>query len=824
MMDRSTVRVALRTLGRHKGFTTVAILSLAVAIALNTVMYSVSIAMLAPAIGVNRPEHIYSFFYYGNFRRQLSLSQVEDALLAGSKDLLGVTGAVPYRASTTTPVVQAGENFRRIQLPQVVRPNFFEFLGVSPLEGRTFRASDETEGGSPVVISRRLAQNVFPAVSPLGESFLLDGKGYIVIGVVEHLPKFSLLQSDVWMLRQESTPPVPINLLRFNRVLDDFALDQQLKLAAARLAWAAGEPTAETAFRGKQIYTGDYNSLGPLQLALIGAVVAVLLVACANLANLQLARGLARGKELALRSAVGATRRQLIQLLMLESGILAASGLALGIVLTLWGVSFVRASIPEIIADLFIAPTISWAVFVFAAVAAVVCLLLVGLVPALRISRVDPADMLKSGSGTGANRENRRRYGMMVIAQVGFALPVLIGSVLLLRGSYKLHSRDYLTRYRYGYDPAPIVVGSSSIVHLATAPPPSTLAVANELLSSARAIPGVIDAAVYVNAWTGRSAATTAELNGTQKEFASWGMSFRAVTPSYFRTMGIGIARGRGFTETEAGGNALVIDSRTAKYLFGDTDPIGRRIKFGFITDDYPWFEVVGVRADKRSWKAIEARDPYAGFRMSEVYRVIRPTDTLRTYPGLASVSPRTSRGSISIYARVQGSAEVVANRLLLELRSIRGGQRAMAEPFEVNSGIAVRRQATDFVAALFTTFGLIGMALVAIGVYGIVSHSIEERRREIAVRISMGATARDVLHAVLREGNVLILAGVALGLLFAKFSVWWLVGFIDELDGYHAMLFAYISAALFALAAIAALFPAIRATRIDPVEALRHE
>lgn len=824
MIDSSTLRVALRTLARHKGFTAVAILSLGVAIALNTVMYSVSVAMLAPAIGVRSPEHIYQFFYYGNFRRQLSLSQVEDALLAGSKDLVGVTGAVAFRASTMTPVVQAGENFRRIALPQVVRPNFFDFLGVSAIEGRTFRPSDEAEGGSPVVISRRLAQNIFPAVTAIGESFLLDGKGYTVIGVIEHLPKFPLLQSDVWMLRQDGTPPVPLNFMRFNRVLDDFALDQQFKLAAARLAMAAGEPTAETAFRGKQIYTGDYNNLGALQLALIGAVLAVLLVACANLANLQLARGLARGKELALRSAVGASRRQLIQLLMLESGILAGSGLLLGVVLTFWGVSFVRASIPEIIADLFIAPQISWAVFVFAAVAAVACLLLVGLVPAMRISRVDPADMLKSGSGTGANRENRRRYGMMVIAQIGFALPVLIGSVLLVRGSYKLHSRDYLTRFRYGYDPAPIVVASMQIAHPKTVRAPAALPVANELLSGARAIPGVIDATVHLSTTElFRSAVSTAELNGTQKEFAAWGMSFRAVTPSYFRTLGIEIARGRGFAENEASGNAIVIDSRTAKYLFGDTDPIGRRVKFGFIIDDRPWYEVVGVRADKRSWKAIEARDPYAGFRMSEVYRVIRATDTLYTSTGIVISSP-IHRGRVSMYVRARGNSEVLANRLLLELRSVRGGERAMAEPFEVNSGIVVRRQATDFVAALFTTFGLIGIALVAIGVYGIVSHSIEERRREIAVRISMGATARHILRAVLREGNVLILAGVALGLLFAKFTVWWLVGYIDELDGYHALLFAYISAGLFALAAIAALIPALRATRIDPVEALRSE
>jgi ABC-type antimicrobial peptide transport system permease subunit len=196
------------------------------------------------------------------------------------------------------------------------------------------------------------------------------------------------------------------------------------------------------------------------------------------------------------------------------------------------------------------------------------------------------------------------------------------------------------------------------------------------------------------------------------------------------------------------------------------------------------------------------------------VWRVYSPRDT----------AIARDQGSIFMRLRVRGNTELAAVRLQRELRSLRSTENASVIPMTDQLGLESMRTQQDFVSSLFSTFAFLGLCLVAIGVFGIVSHSVVERRRELAVRISLGATTRDILHAILREGNLLILSGVAVGLLLTKYSVWWLERFMEENDGYNALLFAAIATVLFAIAALAAYLPALRATRIDPVEALRHE
>jgi ABC-type antimicrobial peptide transport system permease subunit len=259
----------------------------------------------------------------------------------------------------------------------------------------------------------------------------------------------------------------------------------------------------------------------------------------------------------------------------------------------------------------------------------------------------------------------------------------------------------------------------------------------------------------------------------------------------------------------------VIIDAPTAKFLWGNNqDPIGRVIKFGPKDADLPWLRVIGVIKDPRDSSVIRQMDYTTGYRLGGVYRVIAPEDTASQIDGW----------SMSVRIRVRGNTELAAVRLQRDLRTLRSVDRPGVVPLTDEMGIDRQRTQQDFVSSLFTTFALLGLCLVGIGVYGIVSHSVVERKRELAVRISFGATARDILRAVLREGNALILAGVAIGLLLTKYTVWWLDRFMEENDGYNALLFAIIAAGLFAIAVFAAFVPAWRATRIDPVEALRSE
>jgi putative ABC transport system permease protein len=818
MMDRSTLRIALRTLSRHRGFTVVAVLSLAIAIALNTTMYSALDALIYPRIAAKKPENVYMFWYHAYQGHRMVRMNVDDVDLEramrtagrGVEDLSGFGGPARWFGSRGQPLAENGERYRRVS-PMVVRSNFFDFLGTPALEGRTFRSDDESEA-TAAVISDRLADYIYPNESPVGQTLMLDGRGFAVIGVVKRTSVFSPLYGDVWILRQASSAPVPLNLVRFEDRVGIVEGREDLYMASAQLAQAAGGSATEAGFRLSPMHVGKFQ-FTRFHLALIGAVAAVLLVACANLANLQLARGLARSRELALRSAVGASRRQLIRLLVLESGVLAVMGLTLGVIMTLWGIELITASIPPSINDVVVEPQTSWRVFAFAAGAAVLCLFLVGLVPALRISRVDPNDLLKAGAGTGANRQHRRRYGLMVVAQIGFALPVLIGAIVVLKESVRLASPEYIYR-GYGYDPRPMI---SARVPFRAAPgqPLRVGDAAAEVVSRAKTVPNVIEAAGVTSREPLRHRVSVDDANGVIREEPAHLWSYRIVSPTYFRAVGQTIGRGRDFVEGESDGKSLIIDAATAKFLWGNNqDPIGRVIKFGPRDADLPWLRVVGIVHDPRDTFAIRRMDYTAGYRLAGVWRVITPQDTAN----------QRDAWSMSVRIRVRGNTELAAVRLQRALRTLRSTENATVVPLTDEMGLAQARTQQDFVSSLFTTFALLGLGLVAIGVYGIVSHSVVERKRELAVRISFGATARDILRAVLREGNALILAGVAIGLLLTKYTVWWLDRFMEENDGYNALLFALIAAGLFVIAVFAAFIPAWRATRIDPVEALRSE
>jgi putative ABC transport system permease protein len=832
-MDRSSLRIAFRTLGRHKGFTVVAVLSIAVAIALNTVMYSLMDAMLDPQVSARNPESIYGITYYGVRERPVPPEDIAKAVGARFPGFEGLTGARRFVSSfRTEPLAENGNRYMRVAAT-VVRPNYFDFLGTQPMEGRTFVERDEN---TPVaVISDRLARKLFPDESPIGRAFTLDGEGLTVIGVVRRNGTFGPLMSDLWRLREARAAPVGVTLMRFREAIDQFTIGDQLKDVAAQLALSVGATPGATSFRGRQFVTRNMV-LNSFHYALIGAVIAVLLVACANLANLQLARGLARTRELALRSAVGASRRQLIEHLVLESALLAVTGLALGIALTTWGVHLVRTSIPPAIEDYIIEPQTSWKMFVVAASAALLCVFLVGLIPALHISRVDPDTLLKSGSGTGANKAHRRRYGMMVVAQIGFALPILIGAIVVFNGSWRMHSRNWLVRELYGYDPTPLIVANVPIVAQAGNDVVVRMAdVAAELTARAKAIPGVIDASVVFRREPGGRAVTVDDDNGYLREEMAHLWSYAVVSPSYFRTMGRAMERGRDFNEGEFDGTAVIMDAPTARFLWQSKPPLGRAIKFGDAKSELPFQRVVGIVGDLRDTFAIRRYNPNANFRLQQVMRVITPTDSLvlrarlwPARPGNTGVPQRMLPAylNVSVLARAEGNTELAAIRLNRVLRSWRsGGEQATAVALLDQEGISERRVRQDFVTSLFSTFALLGVALVALGVYGIVSHSVAERKREIAVRISLGAQMRDILRSVLREGNAIVLAGIALGLGFTYFTVGWLQHFFfGEYDGNNSVLFAFIAAGLFGIATLAAFIPALRATRIDPVEALRHE
>jgi hypothetical protein len=425
------------------------------------------------------------------------------------------------------------------------------------------------------------------------------------------------------------------------------------------------------------------------------------------------------------------------------------------------------------------------------------------------VSRADPNEMLKSGAGTGATKQNRRRYGLLVGLEIGLALVLASVAVLTVRNALQA------SQTWYGYDSRPIVTG-----FIDRSVPPKTAISYSDLLwavsGRVRSVHGVADAAAYMSMQAKHGTVTIEDPGGVREFIGAPDIS--VVSPSFLRTLRRPIVRGRDFLDGQRDAGAVIVDEQTARTLWPNANPVGAQIKLSDAAFDLPFVHVVGVVGEQRGFASsdVPGAHMYGQRMMGRIYYLPGPADSLVTskygyvfawFVARAESHPET----LPIAIRRAGQAWADVN-----LR----GVISMDERL----GLALQRQNTAFISSLFTLFAFLGVLLAAFGVYGVVAHGVAERRRELGVRIALGATARDVLHAVLRESVVVALSGVALGLFITKFAVKHLDKLILEDDVFNAPVFASVAAALILAAAIAALVPAMRATRVDPTESLRND
>jgi putative ABC transport system permease protein len=705
-------------------------------------------------------------------------------------------------------LIEHGQNYREGSVAQV-GTNFFDVLGTRPLLGRTFVASDENADVKPVVVSDRLVSTLFrDNESPIGARILINRQARVIIGVVPSTANFPHEQYWAWDVAPFATTGMYIRLVRLRDGASALDADRELKVVANRIAAAAGEDPRSVAFRFHAAADPEFQIRG-FALGLILAVAAVMLVACANLANIQLARGLGRRHELALRAALGATRRRVIVHLLSESVLLGAIGLVLGLVLTYWGARALTASIPKTVGEYFVDPQFSWRVLAFSIGATLLCIFLVGLLPAIKVSRADPNELLKSGAGTGATRSNRRLYGVLIGAEIALALALSSGAAVLIRSWMLANS------IRFAFDPGTLAIANASMWL------PSGATRYSDVLQSFVARMGSVRDASSVAASMGitvENGDVSIDDGGSVRDFASPGYRAYVVTPGYLRTLGLPIVRGRDFADGERDHAAVIVDERTATALWPNANPIGASIKLGDRRSNRPYARVVGVvtnietRIDRRA-----TRDDTRGIRsLGRVYYLPAASDEFVPAKGyltnlqiIARSNDHPAQLPLNIRRELSGWADVVTSQ---------------ASSWEEYQGLTAMRNSERFVASLFTLFAALGVGLAAFGVYGVVAHSVAERRRELGVRVAMGATNRDILHAVLRENVVVALTGVAIGLLLTKYGVLLLGAVAVAGEEFNAPLFAAVAAMLIATVTVSAFIPALRATRIDPTESLRNE
>jgi len=796
------MKYALRQLAKSPGFTAVVVLTLGIGIGASTAIFSVVHALLLS------PLHYRDAGELVHVQSRHRDSGVTDLAPATFADL------AKTRASFATLAAQyyyyvnlTGADTPALLNSAEVTADFFRLFGVAPLHGRTWIPEDFKPGAAPVVVlSHALWRSQFHARdSIVGQQIKLDDVAYTVVGVMPASFKDPLQIAQLWRRMRPGADNLLDRTSRywtvFGRLKPDVALTRanlELATLGRQLEQAYPKSDAGWTLRAadlRSLVVGDYHTG---LLVVLGAVGCVMLITCANVSGLALVRASTRRKELAIRTALGASRGQVIRQLLAESFILAALGGSAGVLLANWGIDALLAGLPEGWLPRSDEIALNFAVLAGTFTLTVLTGMVTGLAPGYTASRIDATDALKDCARASTGPATRRLRAGLVIAEIALALVLLAGAGLLGRSfSGLLHRNPGLDARRV----LALTVSLSAKHYDSAAKCWDFFARAQ---TEVAAVPGV-EAAGFTQTspfrWGIPVAFTPLRPDQSVLDVADLPQAFTdSVSVDYFRAMGIPLRAGRWFTAADDyRARAMVILSETAaRRYFGKEDPLGRFITTG--AGPQSRFEVVGVVGDVRR----------AGLSAEIPLQVYRPL-AQRT-PAFATLMVRTSLPPATLTKPVQAALWRID-------REIPISDIATMDTYVSRSVAQPRLYLT-----LFTFFAALALALASLGLYGLVAYSVQQRTREFGIRTALGAGPREVVALVLREGAVLIAGGVALGLAGAFSAARLLQHLVYETSLHDPMVF-LVAPLLLALAAtIACWLPARRATRVDPLVALRAE
>ncbi len=823
------LRYGLRMLWKNKGFTAIAVLSLALGIGANTAIFSLVDTVLIKTLPVKNPEQLV-FLERGDVppgpQRSLSRAFFEQARM--QHELLA--GVCTFFTDSRVNVVLDGQ--AEAASAQRVTGSFFAVLGVNTLLGRTITEEDDkVPGAHPVVVisyrywRRRFASD--PAI--VGKTILLNGHPFTIIGVtppeffgaaVGEAPDFwaPMMMSEQislgYSFKGSFNNPVYPMLARLKPEVSEqrartllTGLLRQTALEEIGIEIELWSPERQQALRQQTIALvpasrgfGGFASLrmrfsDPLRI-LMAVVGLILLIACANVANLSLARATARRKEIAVRLALGANRFRLIRQLLTESLLLVGLGGALGLALAWWSNRFLLALVASGRTPVSLNVTPDARVLTFTAAVSLLACVLFGLAPAWRATAVDLTPALQDSSRSA---EGGARLGLgksLVVMQVALSLSLLIGAGLFVRSLGKLYALDA------GFKKENVLLVSTD-ARMIGYQGKQVAALHQRLLERFKMIPGVRSASL---GWAGLLSGAWIKNLGTlhvQGRPAPPGAPKRpqivGVGPEYFETVGMTILRGRSFTardfDRESGQKAVIVNETFARDYFGEEDPIGQRFGYNAAGDES---EVVGVVKDT---KHSSLRERTQGAFYTPDFGQKGTTFQLRT-----AADP-----TLIIAAVRQAAREIDANLPLFNIKTL---------ATQVDESLAQER----LISTLSSFFGLLSLLLAAIGMYGILAYAVSRRTREIGIRISLGARPGAVLRMVLRQGLILTLLGVGIGLAASLGATRLLASQLFDVTPTDPVTFVVAPIMLLAVALLACLVPARRATNVDPLTAIRQE
>ena len=805
------MRYAIRTLRRSPGFTIIALLTLALGIGANTAIFSFVNGVLLKPLPYRDPHGIVMVWEKppGGARNGISTLNFLD--WKNQNTVFEHMAAINFGGNVTLTGAGQPEELQGVR----VSASYFDIFGVQAVFGRTFAPDEDQLGKSQVVIlSHRLWENRFGAdPSIVGRTLTLSGKPCTVVGVMPAHSPFDRSYAQLWIPLSFEPRDMTRDyhwMLSFARLKPGVSLEKaQAGMDAIGARIAAAYPESNKGW-GVTVERFEDRIVGP-QLrrslfVLLAAVGAILLIGCANLANLTLARGAAREREIAVRASLGAGAWRLIRQLLTENLLVAAAGGALGLAL---GYAMIRGLI--LLAPPFSLPSeadvsIDPAILLFTLAVSLLTALLFGLAPAIHAARVDPASAMKEGGRSASSGAGRARLrSALIVAEVALAFVLLAGAGLLVGSFFRMLHVDT------GFTSTNVTTARLPIARDRFAHPEQLLQYVRLLDDRLRAAPGVRDVAfsnvLPMQGW------------GDGMPFLVAGHAFvdranrracfyKRVTGSYFRTLEIRLLRGRTFTDRDTRGGApvIVINEEMARRYFKGEDPLGKRILIQEILygqpglgPEIPW-EVVGIVGDEQTGSLIDTKSPgvYVTFDQS-------PTNDLNMVLR-ASLDPRMLTSAIHAAVHAVDKDQAIADLETLE---------------QIKSGTVSSDRMQTMLLAIFAALALL---LAAIGIYGVISYSVTQRTHELGIRAALGASRGSLLGMVILRGMQLTLIGLAIGAAGALALTRLLASLLFGISPRDPVTLIGVAAVLSAVALLACYIPARRAAAVDPLVALRYE
>lgn len=795
------IRYGFRMLIKNPGFALVAIMTLAIGIGANAAIFSVVSALLLRPYPYKDPDQLVvlrlanikrgisdvdmSYGDFTSFRERNSSFQDVALYTLRRFNFSGSGEAIQLKGAATTA-------------------NLFSVTGGQAMLGRTFTSDEDRPGsGKVVILSQGLWQRSFGSDEKvIGKQVRLDGESYTVVGVVPPSAQFpDTREADLFvpLAIDPAQAPRSRNLFALARLKNGISVAQaQSDMSAVAQQVAQERPDTNEGW-GVQVATlRDYRTKdgkSPLMI-LFGAVGLVLLIACVNVANLLLQRGAARQQEMAVRSALGASTSRLLQQLFTESLLIALLASGLGLFLSHWLLKLIVTLIPaDELPGYLNRFEADWTMIIYLLTISVVTAVLFGLVPALRIVRPDLTEALKDTgrSATGGAKRQRLR-SLLVVSEVALSLMLLIAAGLMVQSFQRMQRVDF------GFDPGQTMAVEFSLPEARYKEPTARVAFYQQLTERVRHLPGVqmVGAGTRLPIGDWLKSTFYAEGQSPEEQKSSPVVDIQSITGDYFQSVGVNVTKGRAFT-LQDGASAppvIVVNESVARRFWPNQDPVGKRVKLALSQDT--WLTVVGVvnntqRGVFNSNSTLEVYTPYEQRTRGDMVMFVR-----------AASDP------LAMATAVRSQLAAVDQDLAVRFRTI---QQAS------NEALWAKR----FLSSLFGLFAIIAVLLAAIGIYGTISYSVTQRRHEIGIRMALGARDATVLNLIMKQGTVLALIGIILGLAGAFALTRVISSLLFGVGSNDPLTFTGAALLLGIITLLATLIPAYSATRVEPSIALRH-